>query len=136
MDRIKSQNRKIYGQIQNFLRELENRSDLGVPLHGEWEGCRRAHICDDRYRVIWRDLPEIEDYEGAKGDVVVPVQVLRVGPKVQLLGGGAVPDPVQQRLRQPPGAGDHRVGLGVGLLRALLHLGREGVVLGVVGDLV
>jgi hypothetical protein len=44
LDRIKSQNRKIYGQIQNFLRELESRSNLGVPLHGEWEGCRRAHV--------------------------------------------------------------------------------------------
>jgi hypothetical protein len=86
LDRIKSQNRKIYGQIQNFLRELQNRSDLGVPLRGEWEGCRRAHVCDDRYRVIWRDLPEIDDYEGAEGDVVIPVQVLRVGPKVQLSG--------------------------------------------------
>jgi hypothetical protein len=84
LDRIKSQDRKIYGEIQNFLRELEKRADLGVSLHGDWEGCRRAHVCDDRYRVIWRDLPEIEDYEGAAGDMVIPVQVLRVGPKVQL----------------------------------------------------
>ena len=88
MDRIKSQNRRIYGQIQDFLRdELAKRSDLGVPMRGQWEGCRRAHVCDDRYRVIWRDLPEIEDYEGTEGDLVVPVQILRVGPKAQLTGG-------------------------------------------------
>ena len=55
-------------------------------MHGEWEGCRRAHVCDDRFRVIWRDLPEIDDYEGSEGDTVVPVKVLRVGPKVQVGG--------------------------------------------------
>jgi hypothetical protein len=35
LDRIKSQDRKTYGEIQNFSRELEKRADLGVPLHGE-----------------------------------------------------------------------------------------------------
>jgi hypothetical protein len=45
-----------------------------------------AHVCDDQYRVIWRELPEIEDYEGADGDTIVPVQVLRVCPKVMLAG--------------------------------------------------
>ena len=87
MDRIKSQDRKRYGEIQKFLSEqLAKRADVGVPLHGEWEGCRRAHVCDDLFRVIWRDLPEIEDYEGKPDNTVVPVQVLRVGPKVQLEG--------------------------------------------------
>ncbi|MGH8920654.1 MAG: hypothetical protein ACRD0H_20360, partial [Actinomycetes bacterium] len=45
LDRIKSQDRKIYGEIQKFLRELGKRADLGVPLHGEWEGCQGAHVC-------------------------------------------------------------------------------------------
>jgi len=84
--RIKSRDRKRYGEIQRFLRELEGHADLGIPLRGEWEGCRRAHVCDDRYRVIWRELPEVEDYEGASGDTVIPVQVLRIGPKVMLAG--------------------------------------------------
>jgi len=77
---------------------LAKRVGLGVPLHSEWEGCRRAHVCNDRYRVIWKELPEIEDYEGGEGDTVVPVQVLRVGPKV-LLGGGTIyqqPNPLGQ----------------------------------------
>lgn len=82
MDRIKRQDRKAHGEIQKFFRELERISGLGVEMRGEWEGCRRAHVCDDRYRVIWRDLPETEDYAGGPGDTVVPVVVLRVGPKV------------------------------------------------------
>lgn len=88
MARIKRQNRKIHGQIQRFFKErLENSSDVGDPLHGDWEGCQRAHICDDKYRVIWRDLPETADDTGAEGDTVVHVEVLRVGPKVQITGG-------------------------------------------------
>lgn len=86
MARIKSRDRKRYGEIQKFLKELERSANLGVPIHGEWEGCRRAHVCDDNYRVIWRELPEIEDFEGTDDDVVVPVQVLRVGPKMMLAG--------------------------------------------------
>lgn len=86
MARIKSRDRKRYGEVQRFLRQLADHTDLGVPLHGEWEGCRRAHVCDDQYRVIWRDLAEVEDYAGKDGDTVVPVQVLRVGPKVMLSG--------------------------------------------------
>jgi hypothetical protein len=64
MDRIRRQDRKAYGEIQKFFRELEKASGLGIGMRGEWEGCRRAHVCDDRYRVIWRDLPETEDYAG------------------------------------------------------------------------
>lgn len=86
MARIKSRDRKLHGEIEKFLKELEKSAHLGVPLHGEWDGYRRAHVCNDRYRVIWRDLPEIENYAGAEGDTVIPVQVLRVGPKVMLAG--------------------------------------------------
>jgi hypothetical protein len=82
MARIRRQDRKAHGEIQKFFRELEKTRDLGIEMHGEWEGCRRAHVCDDRYRVIWRDLPETEDYAGDADDTVVPVVVLRVGPKV------------------------------------------------------
>lgn len=96
---MKARDKKIYGEVQKFLRDhLAKRAELGVPLHGEWEGCRRAHVCDDRYRVIWIEQAEIEDYEGGEGDTVVPVLVLRVGPKV-LLGGGTIyqqPNPLGQ----------------------------------------
>jgi hypothetical protein len=87
MKRLKARDRKLFGEIQKFFELLENRADLGVPMHGEWEGCRRAHACDDKYRVIWRDLPEIADYSGEADETVVPVEVLRVGPKVALSGG-------------------------------------------------
>jgi hypothetical protein len=86
MARIKSHDRKLYGEIQKFFKELERSADLGVPMHGEWEGCRRAHVCNDRYRVIWQELPEVEDHSGAEDDTVVSIEILRVGPKVQLRG--------------------------------------------------
>ena len=79
MDRIKRQDRKAHREIQKFFRELEKASGLGIEMRGEWEGCRRAHVCEDRYRVIWRDLPETA---GDAADTVVPVIVLRVGPKL------------------------------------------------------
>ena len=86
MGRIRRRDRKAHGEIQKFFRELEKSEALGYPLHGEWEGCRAAHVVDDRYRVIWREGPEIEDYSGAEDDTVVPVQVLRVGPKAPTRG--------------------------------------------------
>jgi hypothetical protein len=83
MERIKRKDRKAYGEIQKFFMEqLVKTGDLGIEMRGEWQGCRRAHICADRYRIVWRDLPEIEDYEGGPDDKIVPVEVLRVGPKV------------------------------------------------------
>jgi hypothetical protein len=36
--------------------------------------------------VIWEILPAIEDYEGDPGDEVVPVAILRVGPKTDERG--------------------------------------------------
>lgn len=89
MRAIKSRDRKVFGEIQDFFRELKKSADLGVSMHSEWEGCRRAHVCNDRFRVIWRDLAQVEDYAGAPGDAVVAVEVLRVGPKV-LPGGGTI----------------------------------------------
>lgn len=65
MDRIKRLDRRAFGEIQKFFKELEGTGDLGTPMHGEWEGCRRAHVCHDLYRVIWQELSEIEDYAGA-----------------------------------------------------------------------
>ena len=82
MGRIRRQDRQASGEIQKFFRELEKTSGLGVEMRGEWAGCRRAHVCHDRYRVIWQDLPETEDYAGDADDTVVRVVVLRVGPKV------------------------------------------------------
>jgi hypothetical protein len=89
MDLIKRQDHKAYGEIQKFFRELEKSDDLGYPLHGEWAGRRAAHVYNDRYRVIWQELPEIEDYTGAEDDKVVPVQVVRVGLKTAT-GGGTI----------------------------------------------
>jgi hypothetical protein len=79
---IKRQDRKAYGVIQNFFRDdLAKSGDLGYPLHAEWSGYRAVHIYSDRYRIVWRDLAEIEDYAGAEGDMVVPIEVVRVGLK-------------------------------------------------------
>lgn len=44
MDRIKRLDRKAYGEIQRFFRELEKTGNLGTAMHAEWEGCRRAHL--------------------------------------------------------------------------------------------
>jgi hypothetical protein len=55
---IQRRDRKAYGEIQKFFRDqLERTGDLGVEMRGEWEGCRRAHVYGDQYRVIWRELP-------------------------------------------------------------------------------
>jgi hypothetical protein len=88
MARLKQQDRRAYGEIQKFFKEqLETSDDLGYSLHGEWEGYRAVHVYNDRYRVIWRELPEIEDYTGAEDDIVVSVEVVRVGLKKPLRGG-------------------------------------------------
>jgi hypothetical protein len=92
MAHIKQQDLKAYGEIQKFFRDrLETTSDLGYPLRGEWSGYRAVHIYRDQYRVIWRDLPEIEDYAGAEDDTVVPVEVVRVGLK-NPVGGSTIYD--------------------------------------------
>jgi hypothetical protein len=59
---------------------------MGYPLEGEWEGCYAVHTGRDRYRVIWEILPAIEDYTGEPGDEVVPIVILRVGPKTDTQG--------------------------------------------------
>ncbi len=94
MEHINRRDRKAYGEIQKFFKELEQSDGLGYPLRGEWEGCRAAHVCSDRYRVIWRELPETEDYSGAHDDTVVPVQVLRVGLKAPTKGTTIYQQPV------------------------------------------
>jgi hypothetical protein len=65
---------------------LEKTPDLGYPLEDEWEGCFAVHIGNDRYRVIWEILPPVEDCEGDPGDEVVPIVILRVGPKTDERG--------------------------------------------------
>jgi hypothetical protein len=93
MDGIRRLDRKAYGEIQKFFMELEKTADLGSAMHAEWEGCRRAHVLNDLYRVIWQDMPEIEDYEGGADDTVVPVVVLRVGSKAPPGGGTIYQEP-------------------------------------------
>ena len=91
---LKQQDRKAYGEIQKFFKEqLATHDDLGYPLRGEWESSRAIHVYNDRYRVIWREMPEIEDYTGAEDDTVVPVEVLRVGLKKPLSGGSVYERP-------------------------------------------
>ena len=87
---IKQQDRKAYGEIQDFFRDrLAISSDLGYPLRGEWSGYQAIHIYRDRYRIIWQDLPEIEDYENGEDDTIVPVEVVRVGLK-NPVGGSTI----------------------------------------------
>jgi hypothetical protein len=97
LDLIKRQDRKAYGEIQKFFRELEKSDKLGYGygLRGEWAGRRAAHVYNDRYRVIWQELPEIEDYTGAAEDTVVPVQVVRVGLKTPNGGGTIYEQPAE-----------------------------------------
>jgi hypothetical protein len=78
---LKAKQRRIYAQVQQFFKDLEKSGELGYALRDEFEGFRAAHICNDRYRVVWRDQPEIEDYTGREGDTVIPVEVVLVGPK-------------------------------------------------------
>lgn len=95
MERIKRRDRRAYGEIQKFFRDdLASRTDLGYPLRGELAGHRAVHVCNDRYRIIWRELPEIEDYTGAEDDRVVPVEVVRVGPKTPIGGGTIYEQPI------------------------------------------
>lgn len=64
--------------------QLEKSPDLGYALDGEWEGCYAVHIGRDRFRVIWELMPPIEDYDS--GDELIPVVILRVGPKTDPWG--------------------------------------------------
>lgn len=61
--------------------------DFGYELRegSEWEDCFACHIGSDRYRVIWELLPAEEDFENA-ADEVVPILILRVGPKTDEFG--------------------------------------------------
>jgi hypothetical protein len=91
---LKRQDRKLYGEIQKFfVEELATRDDLGYPLHGEWEGYQAIHVYNDRYRVIWHEMPEIEDYVGAEDDTVVVAEVVRVGLKRPPSGGSVYERP-------------------------------------------
>ena len=55
-----------------------------------------VHAARDRYRVIWEVLDPEKDYEGI-ADQVVPIVILRVGPKTDATGRtiyeGGRPDP-------------------------------------------
>ena len=63
---------------------LERLPELGYPLRGEWAGAVRctAAMIDT---ASWRILEPIEDYEG-QTDLVVPVAILRIGPKTDRRG--------------------------------------------------
>jgi len=44
-----------------------------------------VHVGSDRYRVIWEMLDPTDDYTGA-ADEVIPVVILRIGPKTDAQG--------------------------------------------------
>ena len=76
---LKQQDRKACGGIQKFFSDqLAATEDLGYPLRGEWEGSRAIHVYNDRYRVIWREMPETEDYTGAEVGLKKPLSGGRV----------------------------------------------------------
>lgn len=65
-----------------MIRVLGDGPDIGGhPLTGEWEGCNTVHVARDRYRVIWTELDPEAGYEGDDEIEIVPIVVLRVGPK-------------------------------------------------------
>jgi hypothetical protein len=70
-------------EIERLWDALERAPDLGYPLRGEWEGCYCVHLGHDRFRVIWEILDPEPDYDGPEGAEVIPVVVLRIGPKTQ-----------------------------------------------------
>lgn len=86
MKALKRQDPKTWHEINDRLfPQIELTPDLGYELRGEWEGCQAVHCGRDRYRVIWEVLEPEEDYTGM-ADMVVPVAVIRVGPKTDSRG--------------------------------------------------
>lgn len=85
MNRLRRRDRKAWQEIERLLDVIERTPDLGYELRDEWEGCMAVHAARDRYRVIWEVLDPEEDYEGTT-DEVVPIVVLRVGPKTDATG--------------------------------------------------
>jgi mRNA-degrading endonuclease RelE of RelBE toxin-antitoxin system len=88
LSEIKRSNIGAYRAIDTYIYEVVEKRPLaaGTPLRDEWTGCRSGHAGRDRYRVIWEVLDPEDDYEGQEGDQVVPVVILRVGPKIDALG--------------------------------------------------
>jgi mRNA-degrading endonuclease RelE of RelBE toxin-antitoxin system len=76
---------KAWREIQKLFDTLETTPDLGYELGGAWAGCMAVHVGKDRYRVIWELFPPEDDYSGL-ADQVVPVVILRVGPKTDRRG--------------------------------------------------
>lgn len=85
MQGIKRRDPKAYKAIDELFDQIELTPDLGYELRGEWEGCYAVHCARDRYRVIWEILEPVVDYSG-ETDFVVPVAILRVGPKTDSRG--------------------------------------------------
>jgi mRNA-degrading endonuclease RelE of RelBE toxin-antitoxin system len=82
---LKRQDPKAHREVDQMFDKLELKPDLGYELRDEWEGCRAIHVGRDRYRVIWEVLDPEPDYTGV-ADEVVPVVILRVGPKTDAAG--------------------------------------------------
>jgi hypothetical protein len=85
MRALKRRDPKTHREIERLFDVIETTPDMGYELRDEWEGCMAVHCGRDRYRVIWEPLPPEEDYDGIT-DEIIPVVILRVGPKTDSAG--------------------------------------------------
>jgi hypothetical protein len=86
LDLLQAQNRPMRREAEDLIRGLIAKPRQGKPLRDEWIGCRGLHFGSDKYRLIWEILPAIDDYEGQQDDKVIPIIILRVGPKIDAQG--------------------------------------------------
>jgi mRNA-degrading endonuclease RelE of RelBE toxin-antitoxin system len=85
---IRRRDSKAHRAITDYIdKYLAEHAELGIPLRGAWEGYRRVHVYNDKYRIIWRDLEPIDDYAGNEGDTIIPVLLVAVGLKNPTTGG-------------------------------------------------
>lgn len=85
MQVLKRRDLQTYREVNRLLDLIETEPSLGYELQGPWAGCMAVHCGRDRYRVIWIVLDPEEDYTGTT-DWVVPITVVRVGPKTDSRG--------------------------------------------------
>jgi hypothetical protein len=90
------------------LDQLEaGRFDFGYELRDPWPpGCFAVHCGDDKYRLIWKVYPEEDDYSRPEGSKVIPIVVLRLGPKTSYSEGTLLydepPSELLIELERPP----------------------------------
>ena len=50
---LKSTLNSCFHELTRFMDSLRDNPIVGEPMTGEWAGYRRAHVCRDRYRIVW-----------------------------------------------------------------------------------